>query len=123
MGLFFCQDMMSDHEIASNEVAFDSRKVGDRIVEIKNVKGEVYKFQTAISWTGVDTSFKEKVINAMIELYCDYKKNNKTWRILEISSAYRTEEQQANAMVDYILVKGRDELVKIYDKSIRRDSL
>ncbi|MGL4561609.1 MAG: hypothetical protein ACRCV0_04895 [Brevinema sp.] len=66
---------MSDHEIASNEVAFDSRKEGDCIVEIKTVEGEVYKFQTDISWTGVDTSFKTKVINAMIELYCDYKKN------------------------------------------------
>ncbi|MGL4560962.1 MAG: hypothetical protein ACRCV0_01565 [Brevinema sp.] len=37
---------MSDHEIASNEVAFDSRKVADCIVEIKNVEGEVYQFQT-----------------------------------------------------------------------------
>ncbi|MGL4561608.1 MAG: hypothetical protein ACRCV0_04890 [Brevinema sp.] len=110
---------LNGKEIKGNETI----KEGDCIVEIKNVKGEVYQFQTDISWTGVDTSFKEKVMNAMIELYCDYKKKGKTWRILEISSAYRTEEQQANAMVDYILVKGRDELVKIYDNSIRRDSL
>ncbi|MGL5955344.1 MAG: hypothetical protein ACRC0X_01875 [Brevinema sp.] len=84
---------------------------------------EVYKFQEGISWDGVDTEFKANVIKAMRELYCDYMRRNENWKILEISSAYRDEKQQANAMVDYVLVKGRDELTKTYTNPLRKNPL
>ncbi len=98
-------------------------KEGDKLVNIDKIEGEVYKFQSGISWNGVDSTFKEKVIKAMCELYCMYKEKGKSWTVLEISSAYRTEREQSVSMVDYILVKGQNELTKIYTNSSRKAPL
>ena len=98
-------------------------KEGDCLVTLDKIEGVVFKFQPGIDLGGVNSTFRDKVIDAMCELYCDYKKQNKTWTILEISSAYRTEREQAVAMVDYILVKGETKLVNTYTNSTRKAPL
>lgn len=89
-------------------------KEGDKIVNIDKIEGEVYKFQSGISWNGVDGTFKVKLIQAMCEFYCDYKMRGKTWRILEISSAYRDAQNQAKVMIDTYIDEGRRKMSEIY---------
>ena len=92
-------------------------KQGDFLVTLDRIEGVVFKFQSGIGWHGVNSGFRDKVIEAMCELYCDYKKQKKTWPILEISSTYRTIRAQAVAMVDYILVKGETKLATTYNSN------
>ncbi|MGL4677613.1 MAG: hypothetical protein ACRCWI_08130, partial [Brevinema sp.] len=80
----------------------------------EELEGVVYKFQPNISWDGVDLKFKGKVIKAMRKLYCDYRSSNREWTILEISSAYRDDRRQAQAMVDHQLAFDRHQLVDVY---------
>ncbi|MGL5956727.1 MAG: hypothetical protein ACRC0X_09080, partial [Brevinema sp.] len=82
-------------ENTDNDDNDDSEKdcLGD--LSDDELEGIVYEFQTGISWDGVDTEFKAKVIKAMRELYCHQRKQYIPWRILEISSAYRDTGRQA----------------------------
>ncbi|MGL4561702.1 MAG: hypothetical protein ACRCV0_05395 [Brevinema sp.] len=89
-------------------------KEGDKIVNIDKIEGEVYKFQSGISWSGVDGTFKVRIIQAMCEFYCDYKMRGKTWTILEISSAYRDAQNQARVMIDTYIDQGRRKMSEIY---------
>ncbi|MGL4389138.1 MAG: hypothetical protein ACRCTJ_07085 [Brevinema sp.] len=101
---------LNGKEIKDNETI----KEGDTIVNIDKVEGEVYKFQSDISWFGVDSTLKINIIQAMCELYCDYKMRGKSWTILEISSAYRNAKNQARVMIDTYIDQGRRKMSEIY---------
>ena len=98
-------------------------KEGDCLVTLDKIEGVVFKFQPGIDLGGVNSTFRDNVIDAMCELYCKYKKENKKWDILEISSAYRTERAQAVAMVDWVLAKGETKLIETYKNSTRKAPL
>lgn len=106
---------LNGKEVKGNETI----KEGDCLVCIDNIEGTVYKFQSGISWSGIDTSFKDKVIKAMCELYCQYLKEGRSWIILEISSAYRDKVDQSRVMVEESHLR-RKNLVNEY---IYKDSM
>ena len=90
-------------------------KEGDCLVTLDKIEGVVFKFQSStISWTDVDSTFQKDVIDAMCELYCQYKKENKTWIMLEITSAYRDAKHQARVMIDTYMHQGRRKMSEIY---------
>ncbi|MGL5721735.1 MAG: hypothetical protein ACRCY4_04980, partial [Brevinema sp.] len=89
----------------------------ENCIEQEKMEGVVYVFQSDKSWDKVDILFKENVLKAMRDLYCQYKKEDKEWAILQISSAYRDAKDQARVMIDGYLHEGRRRLSEIYGSS------
>ena len=85
-------DKISSEEISKKQMFFFDFEIPE---------SDLRKFQTGISWDGVEGSFKTNVIKSMRELYISYAYKKIPWILLEISSGYRNAERQSNAMIDY----------------------